>query len=131
MVKYPEKREKVLGLNRKKEKWLPVLLVLVLLTGISAFAFRDKVFRINLTDSSVATLRVDGLFCPACPPKVKAALEKIPGVISADVELATERAIVRFDQEKVSPRVFEKTISELGNGGYHGTVLVVRKGTKG
>ena len=131
MVKYPGKREKVLGLNRKKEKWLPVLLVLILLTGISAFAFRDKVFRINLTDSSVATLRVDGLFCPACPPKVKAALEKIPGVVSADVELATERAIVRFDQEKVSPRVFEKTISELGNGGYRGTVLVVRKGTKG
>ncbi|OGL44784.1 MAG: hypothetical protein A2149_01470 [Candidatus Schekmanbacteria bacterium RBG_16_38_11] len=84
----------------------------------------------NLTDSSVVTLRVDGLFCPACPPKVKAALEKIPGVISADVELSTERAIVQFDQEKVSPQVFEKTISELGNGGYRGTVLVVRKGIK-
>src|SRR3990167_4506724 len=128
MIRYPEKREKVLGLNRKKRRWIPSVLVLVLLSVISAFALKNKLFETNLSNFSHATLRVDGLFCPACPPRIKSALEKIPGVVKADVELSTERTIITFDSKKVSPETFEKSISKIGTGGYKGTILVVKKG---
>ena len=128
---YPDKRERVLGLHRRKRKrGTKILLVLLLLLGVSAFAFRDRFFKANLDGFSHATLRVDGLFCPACPPRIKSALEKIPGVIKADVELSTERTIITFDSKKVSPETFEKSISKIGTGGYKGTILVVKKGKK-
>lgn len=130
MIRYPEKRERVLGLNKKKKSLVPVFLVLILISGIPFFAFRSKIFKTGLDNFSHATLRVDGLFCPACPPRIKSALEKIPGVIKADVELSTERAIITFDSKKVSPKTFENSISKIGTGGYKGTILVVKKGTK-
>ena len=130
MIRYPEKREKVLGINSKKRRWIPSVLILMLLLGVSAFVLSNRLFESNLNDFSHATLRVDGLFCPACPPKIKSALEKIPGVLRADVELSTERAIVVFDSKKVSPKTFEKSISEIGTGGYKGSLLVVKKGNK-
>ena len=130
MIRYPEKREKVLGLRKKKKSMVPVFLLLILISGISLFAFRNKIFKADADTFSHATLRVDGLFCPACPPKIKSALEKIPGVIKADVELSTERAIVVFDSKRVSPETLEKDISKIGTGGYKGTILVVKKGRK-
>ena len=43
----------------------------------------------------VTLLRVDGMTCASCVGRVEKALKRIPGVISAEVNLATESASVR------------------------------------
>lgn len=43
-----------------------------------------------------ATLPVAGMTCASCVARVERALKKVPGVVQADVNLATERARVEF-----------------------------------
>ncbi len=43
-----------------------------------------------------ATLAVSGMTCASCVSRVEKALKKTPGVVSAEVNLATEKAEVRF-----------------------------------
>lgn len=45
-------------------------------------------------DTSTTTLQIDGMTCAACSTRVEKALNKVPGVESATVNLATERAEV-------------------------------------
>ncbi|MDF1484419.1 heavy metal translocating P-type ATPase [Ramlibacter sp. H39-3-26] len=41
-------------------------------------------------------LRIDGMTCASCVARVERALQKVPGVVGAEVNLATETATVRF-----------------------------------
>jgi len=43
------------------------------------------------------TLSVEGMTCPVCPITVRTALEKVPGVENAEVDLDTRTATVVFD----------------------------------
>ncbi|HET7095407.1 MAG TPA: heavy metal-associated domain-containing protein, partial [Thermomicrobiales bacterium] len=43
------------------------------------------------------TLPIDGMTCASCVGRVERALAKVEGVAEANVNLATERARVRFD----------------------------------
>ncbi len=43
------------------------------------------------------TLAVEGMTCPVCPITVRTALEKVPGVKNAEVDLDTQTATVVFD----------------------------------
>ncbi|MCZ6892052.1 MAG: heavy metal-associated domain-containing protein, partial [Chloroflexi bacterium] len=42
------------------------------------------------------TLRVDGMTCASCVVHVEKALRGVPGVVDASVNLATEKATVRY-----------------------------------
>jgi len=55
----------------------------------SALASLDKPLPVELT------LQIDGMTCASCVARVEKALLKVPGVASASVNLATERATVR------------------------------------
>jgi copper chaperone len=50
--------------------------------------------------SNEIVLKISGMKCDGCVNGVKTALHGIKGVISADVDLSSAIAIVRFNQEK-------------------------------
>jgi Cu+-exporting ATPase len=52
--------------------------------------------------SREVTLRIVGMTCAACVAAVERALKKVPGVMDAVVNLATEKAFVRYDPRRVS-----------------------------
>lgn len=131
MIYYPEKREKVLTAGKRSAKFLGKNLILILLVFLTAGVFFFFYENGGFTDYSFATVKVEGLYCEACPPRIKKAIEEVPGVIRADVELLTSRAIVYFDPSKTTPDRFVKAIDSAGSGGYKGEVLVVKKGGQG
>ncbi len=60
-------------------------------------------------------LPVQGMTCASCANKVEAALKKVEGVENANVNLATERATVELDADKVS---LDALISAVKTTGY-------------
>ena len=61
-----------------------------------------------------ATLDVTNMDCAVCPITVRKALEKVPGVGSAKVDLKTHRAVVAFDPAKTTPDVLTKATTDAG-----------------
>lgn len=61
-----------------------------------------------------ATLDVSNMDCAVCPITVRKALEKVPGVGSAKVDLKTHRALVAFDPSKTTPEVLTKATTDAG-----------------
>ena len=63
-----------------------------------------------------ATLSVSGMTCASCVSRVEKALKKTPGVVSAEVNLATEKAEVRFlgRPDEMAPRL----IAAIEKAGY-------------
>lgn len=59
-------------------------------------------------------LAIDGMSCASCVGRVEKALQKIPGVISATVNLATEKAQVRVASVAVS-----SLVAAINKAGYH------------
>ena len=51
--------------------------------------------RLDVNEASLS-LEVDGMTCASCVARVEKALKKTPGVVGAEVNLATEKAEVRF-----------------------------------
>jgi Cu+-exporting ATPase len=60
-----------------------------------------------------ASLSVEGMSCASCVARVEKAISAVPGVLSASVNLATERAEVRFD-EGANPSDILKAIENVG-----------------
>ena len=59
---------------------------------------------------------VTGMTCASCSGRVERALRKLPGVASANVNLATERASVLFEPTLVSMAGLRKAVEEAGYG---------------
>ncbi|HNQ43051.1 MAG TPA: heavy metal translocating P-type ATPase, partial [Candidatus Cloacimonadota bacterium] len=57
---------------------------------------------------------IDGMHCASCSANVEKALSALPGVKQAHVNLAMEEAMVEYDERRIRPEVFDKTISSLG-----------------
>jgi Cu+-exporting ATPase len=62
------------------------------------------------------SLIVTGMTCSACAVKIEKKLNKLEGIESATVNLATENAKVAYDPEKIKTEDIIKTIENLG---YH------------
>jgi len=52
----------------------------------------------------VIVLSVGGMSCAVCTGRVESCLSDVPGVVTASVVLATQRAIVEIDEEEVAER---------------------------
>ena len=53
------------------------------------------------------TIPISGMHCASCAQKIEKALKKIEGVSSANVNFATEKATVEFDDKLVDEnRIF-------------------------
>ena len=61
-----------------------------------------------------ATLAATHMDCAVCPITVRKALEKVPGVGSAKVDLKTQRAVVAFDPAKTTPEALTKATADAG-----------------
>jgi Cu+-exporting ATPase len=60
------------------------------------------------------TLSIRGMTCAACVQRVEKAIRKLPGVESASVNLATERATIRFDRQRVGLPEIKRAVSAAG-----------------
>jgi Cu+-exporting ATPase len=59
-------------------------------------------------------LAVRGMTCAACVTRVEKAVEKLPGVLEARVNLATERATVDYLSREVDPEAIRAAIEDAG-----------------
>ena len=59
-------------------------------------------------------LSIKGLHCAACVNRVETYLKKNEGVISANVNLATQQAHVEFDNTKAMVEDLKKSIIDAG-----------------
>lgn len=60
------------------------------------------------------TLDIHGMTCEACVHHVAKALNGLDGVQSAEVSLPENRAVVRYDPEKVSIAHMQDAVEEEG-----------------
>ena len=62
------------------------------------------------------TLAITGMTCASCVSHVTHALEEVPGVEGAYVNLATEKAIVELDPQRATPSVLADALDDAGYG---------------
>ncbi|NCQ35597.1 heavy-metal-associated domain-containing protein, partial [bacterium] len=51
--------------------------------------------------SQETTMPIEGMTCATCSTRIEKVLSRLPGVESAQVNLASEKANVRFDSDRV------------------------------
>ncbi|HEX8597644.1 MAG TPA: heavy metal translocating P-type ATPase [Chloroflexia bacterium] len=61
-----------------------------------------------------ATLSVQGMTCASCVARVERLLKRVPGVEGASVNLATERALVRYDPLQVGAAEMVAAVEKAG-----------------
>lgn len=59
-------------------------------------------------------IEVEGMTCSACSSRVEKALNKREGVISATVNLLSNKATVEFEEDKLSANDLVATIEKSG-----------------
>lgn len=62
----------------------------------------------------VVVLDLQGLQCHACVQSVKKALQGVPGVQEAVVDMAKKTATVKFDAARTDPQVLTKATAQAG-----------------
>ena len=63
---------------------------------------------------STKTLNIEGMTCASCAQTVEKATKKLPGVTEANVNLATERLNVNFDENVVSLQDIQAEVDKAG-----------------
>src|SRR5262249_56612446 len=61
-------------------------------------------------------LAISGMTCASCARRVERSLAKVPGVTSAHVNLATERAAVSYDTSIATPAALIAAVERAGYG---------------
>jgi len=72
------------------------------------------------TSAHTAELDIGGMTCASCAMRVEKALSKVPGVVSASVNLATETATVDLDGAAAGP---DALIAAVRKAGYEATLV--------
>jgi Cu+-exporting ATPase len=68
-----------------------------------------------LVETSNKTLKIEGMTCAACAKAVERITKKLPGVVEANVNFATEKLNISFEPSKVRTSDIKKAIEK---GGY-------------
>jgi len=71
-----------------------------------------------------AELKVSGMTCAMCSSTIQKALERLPGVFNAQVNLGNELASVEYDSAQVNLRDLERAVTDAGYGTVNETVIV-------
>ena len=102
----------------KKLKFL--ILTLSLLSGFIAIqTAQAKSTGQQQSNNQSVTLDVQNMTCGMCPITVKAALQKVDGVQSSQVNFDKKTAVVQFDPKKTN---IEALIKSTTNVGYPSTL---------
>jgi Cu+-exporting ATPase len=75
---------------------------------------RDEWLQLTHEGEKEASVRIKGMHCATCTAAVKDAIEAIDGVRGSSVNLATEKAVVRFDPRKTTLAQVEDSIRRAG-----------------
>jgi Cu+-exporting ATPase len=81
--------------------------------GPAVQAIRDAGFGVRLAEHRLA---ITGMTCAACASTVRRALSALPGVVEADVNIATNTAAVRAVPDAVSPGALVAAVEATGYG---------------
>ncbi|OWZ84839.1 heavy metal translocating P-type ATPase [Natranaerobius trueperi] len=65
-------------------------------------------------DKEEVTLSIGGMTCAACQKRVRDGLNRLPGVVEANVNLTTEKAYVIYDPKITNVKAINDSILELG-----------------
>ena len=67
-----------------------------------------------MQEKKKAVIGVQGMHCASCSITIEGALKRTEGVLAANVNYGTEKAVVEFDPEKTSEQRLAGIIKELG-----------------
>ncbi|MBC7530590.1 MAG: heavy-metal-associated domain-containing protein, partial [Oligoflexus sp.] len=67
--------------------------------------------------SSQVEINVSGMSCASCVARVEKSLKKLPGVLDASVNLATEKAKVVYEAPAFDRETLIPTLVKIGFGG--------------
>ena len=70
----------------------------------------------NTEQGAKTTLEITGMTCASCSARIEKNLAKLPGVLHANVNLATEKATVEYDQATVDEGKMVELVKDLGYG---------------
>lgn len=73
--------------------------------------------------NSTIELQISGMHCASCVKVSSKALKKVPGVIDATVNYATEKATVIFDTKIPKQKITPKLLLAVKNRGYEATFI--------
>ena len=62
------------------------------------------------------TIKISGMTCAACAQRVQKAVSKLEGVVNANVNFATEKLSVEFDEQKASLPAIKDAVEKAGYG---------------
>lgn len=79
-------------------------------------------FAVHAATPGHATLHVEKMDCAACPITVRKALERVPGVLKAEVDYRRKTAQVAFDPARTSPEALTRATADAGYPSTIGTV---------
>lgn len=65
------------------------------------------------------TIKISGMHCAACSNGVERSLKKVPGVDRAEVNLATQSALVRYDENQATIEQLEEAVTRMSFGVVH------------
>ena len=82
-------------------------------TGVNDLVKKVQDIGFEVPTASV-TLPTQGMTCASCVSTVERSLKKLPGVVSADVNLATLRSTVAYVPTEVTPRDIRQKIIDIG-----------------
>ncbi len=68
----------------------------------------------SISRPQTISLPVEGMTCASCVLRVEKALKKIDGVLEANVNLATEKVSLSFDEKKTNLRVLSDAVGDAG-----------------
>jgi len=102
-----------LTLQESKVEYDPELATEVeLLQAIEDSGFEGR--SLGRGDIGVLALEISGMTCSTCSTAVESALTAVDGVIEASVNALTGRADVKYDPDRVGPRVLLGAVSDAG-----------------
>lgn len=67
-----------------------------------------------VADQTTATFTVEKMNCALCPVAVRKAMERVEGVLEAQVEYDTRTATVTFDDEQTTLEEIANASTEIG-----------------
>lgn len=82
--------------------------------SISELGFPSSVLQQHGAGESEVNLQITGMTCASCVYKIESSVVKLPGIITAQVALTTQKGKFRYDPEVTGPRNIIEAIDMLG-----------------
>ncbi len=103
-----DQADRKVSVVKLKKVGLAVIILLFLSGGGYA------AFRLVSGDVIASRFTVNKMNCPACVITVKEVTGKLPGVVEADVSLASQDVIIKFREKQTSPDQIKEAIAKAG-----------------